>query len=203
MLASITPLGERARGSSWNVTATAFAVGAVGAGALGGVALGALGSLLPGGAEWRSVALAAVVLMTVLFDATPLRSRLPTTRRQVNEDWLVRFRGWGYGISFGAQLGVGLATIVSSAAVYATVASALLCANPLAGALIGASFGAIRALSLLFARDVQDRRTLFALHSRLTQLEPRVQRVAVAGELIALIAVIGVLAWGAADPASR
>ena len=194
MLASITPLGERGRGSSWNVTATAFAVGAVSAGALGGAALGALGSLLPGGAEWRSVALAAVVLMTVLFDATPLRGRLPTTRRQVNEDWLVRFRGWVYGISFGAQLGVGLATIVSSAAVYATVASALLCANPLAGAAIGASFGAIRALSLVSARDVQDPGALFALHQRLVRLEPGVRRVVVAGELIALITVIGVLA---------
>ena len=194
MLASITPLGERGRGSSWNVTATAFAVGAVGAGALGGVALGELGSLLPGGAEWRSVTLAVVLLITVLFDATPLRSRLPTTQRQVNEDWLVRFRGWVYGITFGAQLGVGLATIVSSAAVYATVASALLSANPLAGALIGASFGAIRALSLVSARDVQDPRALFALHQRLVRLEPGARRVVVAGELIALIAVIGVLA---------
>ena len=52
----------------------------------------------------------------------------------------------------------------------------------------------IRALSLLFARNVRDPRALFALHSRLTRLEPRVRRVAVAGELIALIAVIGVLA---------
>jgi hypothetical protein len=194
MLASITPLGERGRGFSWNVTATAFAVGAVSAGALGGLALGALGSQLPGGAEWRAVALAAVLLMAVLFDATPLWSRLPTTRRQVNEDWLVRFRGWVYGISFGAQLGVGLATIVSSAAVYATVASALLCADPLAGAVIGASFGAIRALSLLLARDVHDPGALFALHQRLGRLEPDARRIVVAGELIALIAVIGVLA---------
>jgi MFS family permease len=194
MLASITPLGERGRGFSWNVTATAFAVGAVGAGALGGAALGALGSLLPGGAEWRTVALAAVLSVAVLFDTTPLRGRLPTTRRQVNEDWLHRFRGWVYGISFGAQLGVGLATIVSSAAVYATVASALLCANPLAGAAIGGSFGLIRALSLLFARNVRDPRALLALHRRFTRLEPGVQRIAVAGELIALIAVIGVLA---------
>ncbi len=194
MLASITPLGERGRGSSWNVTATAFAVGAVGAGALGGATLGALGSLLPGGVEWRTVALAAILLIGVLFDATPLRRRLPTTRRQVNEDWLVRFRGWVYGISFGAQLGVGLATIVSSAAVYATVASALLCANPLVGALIGATFGAIRALSLLPARDVHDPGALFALHQRLVRLDPGARRVVVAGELIALIAVIGVLA---------
>jgi hypothetical protein len=193
MLASITPLGERGRGSSWNVTATAFAVGAVGAGALGGLALGALGSLLPGGAEWRSVALAAVLLMTVLVDGTQLSRLLPTTRRQVNEDWLVRFRGWVYGISFGAQLGVGLATIVSSAAVYAAVASALLCADPLAGAAIGASFGAIRALSLVSARDVQDPGALFALHHRLVRLEPGARRVVVAGELIALMAVIGVV----------
>jgi len=194
MLASITPLGERGRGSSWKVTATAFAIGAIGAGAVGGLVLGALGSLLPGGATWRTVALAALLLIAVLFDVTPLRSRLPTIRRQVNEDWMHRFRGWVYGIGFGAQLGVGLATIVSSAAVYATVACALLCGNALIGAAIGATFGAIRALSLLPARRVNDPRALFALHQRLTRFEAGAQRAVVAGELIALVAVIGALA---------
>ncbi len=194
MLASITPLGERGRGASWTVTATAFAIGAIGGGAVSGLVLGAVGSLLPGGAEWRTLALAAVLVIAVLFDATPLRGRLPTTRRQVNEDWLHRYRGWVYGIGFGAQLGVGLATIVSSAAVYAMVACALLCGSAPAGAAIGAAFGAIRALSLLPARSVNDPRALFALHQRFTRLEPTAQRIVVAGELIALAAVIGALA---------
>ena len=77
MLASITPLGERSRGFSWHVTVTAFAVGALGAGALAGAALGTIGSLLPGGSAWRGLALAAVLAITVAFDATSLRRRLP------------------------------------------------------------------------------------------------------------------------------
>ena len=58
----------------------------------------------------------------LVVDVSPLRRRLPTTRRQVNEDWMGRYRGWVYGGAFGAQLGSGVATIVTSAAVYAAVA---------------------------------------------------------------------------------
>ncbi len=106
MLASITPLGERSRGFSWNLTASAFALGAMGAGAGSGALLGALGSLLPTGAGWRSVAVVAVLASALLVDATPLRTRVPSSRRQVNEDWLGRYRGWVYGVAFGAQLGL-------------------------------------------------------------------------------------------------
>jgi hypothetical protein len=192
MLASITPLGERSRGFSWNVTATAFAVGALGAGALAGAALGTIGSLLPGGSAWRGLALAVVLAVTVLFDATSLRRRLPSLRRQVNEDWLAVYRGWVYGIGFGAQLGVGLATIVTSAAVYATAAAALLCADPLIGALIGALFGALRALSLLPARTVHDVAALSALHRRLGRGEAGVRRAVALLEIVLLAAVV---AW--------
>src|SRR6202453_1310107 len=59
MLASLTPLGERSRGSTWSVTATAYGIGAVGGGAIRGGALGLIGALLPGGAGWRGVALVA------------------------------------------------------------------------------------------------------------------------------------------------
>ena len=192
MLASITPLGERGRGFSWKVTATAFAVGAVGSGALAGAAVGALGSLLPRGSAWRGLALAVVLAMTVVFDATPLRGRLPSSSRQVNEDWLGRYRGWVYGIGFGAQLGVGVATIVTSAAVYATAATALLCSDPLIGALIGAIFGVLRALSLLPARTVHDVGALGALHRRLGRAEDEVRRAVALLEIVVFVVVV---AW--------
>jgi hypothetical protein len=192
MLASITPLGERGRGFSWKVTATAFAVGAVGSGALAGAAVGALGSLLPRGSAWRGLALAVVLAMTVVFDATPLRGRLPSSSRQVNEEWLGRYRGWVYGIGFGAQLGVGVATIVTSAAVYATAATALLCSDPLIGALIGAMFGVLRALSLLPARTVHDVGALGALHRRLGRAEDEVRRAVALLEIVVLVVVV---AW--------
>ncbi len=195
MLASITPLGERSRGSSWNVTATAFVIGAVVAGGLAGAALGALGSLLPGGAHARAVALAAVLAAALLFDATPLRRGLPSTRRQVNEDWLGRYRGWVYGIGFGAQLGVGVVTIVTTAMVYAAVACALLCPSVAAGALVGVCFGAVRGLSLLPARRARDPASLVALHRRVQKLERPVRNVTTWLELLVLVAVLGALPW--------
>ena len=36
-------------------------------------------------------------------------------RRQVNEDWMARYRGWAYGAGFGLQLGLGVVTIVTTA----------------------------------------------------------------------------------------
>ncbi|MHB8659904.1 MAG: hypothetical protein ACYC91_18565 [Solirubrobacteraceae bacterium] len=173
------------------MTATAFAVGAVGAGAGTGAAAGAVGSLLPEVAGWRGLALAAVLSVTMLFDATALGGRLPTSRRQVNEDWLGRYRGWVYGVAFGAQLGVGVVTIVSSAAIYATIAAEFLSAGVAPGAVIGGMFGAVRALSLLSARIARSREDLLRLHRRLGGLEPGVRHAVALLELLAILAVVG------------
>src|SRR5271169_2927279 len=141
MLTSITPLGERSRGFSWTLTAFAFGLAALLAGLLAGAVAGGAGSLLPGGG-WRTVVVLCALVVAVGFDATPLRRRLPSTRRQVNEDWLGRYRGWVYGAAFGAQLGVGVATIVTSAAIYAAAVGAFLSGGIAAGAIAGAAFGA-------------------------------------------------------------
>jgi len=190
MLASITPLGERSRGFSWGVTASAFAVGAVGAGALAGAALGALGSLAPSG-TWRDTAGLAAIVVALAVDVTPLRRHLPTTRRQVNEDWLTRYRGWVYGVAFGAQLGTGVVTIVTSAAVYAAALGAVLCGTVTSGAVVGAAFGAVRALSLLPARGATDPGRLVRLHERVGRAEAPARQVglAVIAAAVLLVAV--------------
>ncbi len=193
MLASITPLGERSRGFSWGVTASAFAVGAVGAGAAGGALGGALGSLAPGG-TWRMATGLTVLVAAIGFDATPLRRRLPTSRRQVNEDWMGRYRGWVYGVAFGAQLGAGLATVVTSAAIYAAALGAVLCGTVAAGAAVGAAFGLTRALSLLPARMARDGDGLMRLHAVLGRLERPARRLVVVGEILGLALLIGGLA---------
>src|ERR1700744_6086358 len=133
MLASITPLGERSRGFAWGWTASAFAVGAVAAGAMAGAFGGAIGAPAPPGA-WRAIVARAVLVAAVSVDATPIGRHLPSSRRQVNEDWMTRYRGWVYGAAFGAQLGAGLATVVTSAAIYAAAAGAVLCGAVAAGA---------------------------------------------------------------------
>ena len=43
------------------------------------------------------------------------------------------FRGWVYGLGYGAQLGLGVSTVVSSAATYVALLAALLCATPRPG----------------------------------------------------------------------
>jgi hypothetical protein len=193
MLASITPLGERSRGFSWDVTASAFAVGAVGAGALAGAAGGALGSLAPGG-TWRDVVALALIALALAVDASPLGRHLPSTRRQVNEDWLRRYRGWVYGVAFGAQLGAGVVTIVSSAAVYAAVLGAGLCGTPAAGAAVGGAFGAVRVLSLLPARVARDPGGLVRLHHRLGHAEAPARAAALAALVAGLaLVVVGLL----------
>jgi len=189
MLASITPLGERSRGFSWDLTASAFAVGAVGAGAVAGAAGGALGSLAPTGA-WRDIAGVGLIALALAVDVSPLRRRLPTTRRQVNEDWLARYRGWVYGVAFGAQLGAGVLTIVTSAAVYAAVLGAVLCGSAAAGATVGGAFGAIRALSLLPARIATDPRGLVRLHERLGRAEAPARQTAAAALAAAMVLVL-------------
>jgi hypothetical protein len=194
MLSSLTPVGERSRGFSWRVTATAYAIGATAGGAFTGLALGAAGSLLPGGLGWRGPALLGTLLVALAVDGTPLRRRLLRARGQVNEDWMARYRGWVYGFGFGARLGVGFTTLVACAAVYAAFVSELLSGSAAVGALIGVTFGAVKALALLPAGTGRDQPSLHALHRALARWDSPAARAVVAGELILCLAVIGRLA---------
>ena len=115
MLTSITPLGERGRGQRYAVTMTAYVVGCLLGGATTGLLLGSLGALLPA----LPVLLLAgtVCLAAALADLRGVR----IGRRQVDEDWLTRYRGWVYGAGFGYQLGLGVVTVVTSAATLAVL----------------------------------------------------------------------------------
>ena len=166
MLASITPLGERGRHRSYVVTMAAFLLGAVLAGAALGAALGALGAVLLGGiaSGVRMAVLALGLLAAVAVDLRP--GSAPGPRRQVDERWLDEFRGWVYGLGYGAQLGLGVSTVVSSAATYVALLAALLCADVGAGALIVGVYGAIRGLTPLLAARVHSPGQLLRLHAR-------------------------------------
>ena len=150
MLTSITPLGERGRGNRWAVTTTAYAVGCALGGATTGLLLGGLGALLPP----LPVLLVAGAACLLAAGADLAPGRLTVGRRQVDERWLGRYRGWVYGVGFGYQLGLAVVTVVSSAATFAVLAVALLTQSPLAGALVGLVFGAARALPALLVRRV-------------------------------------------------
>ena len=197
MLTSITPLGERSRGSHWGTTVAAFAVGAVVAGATLGLLLGGLGALISLdelAADSRIALLALALLIGLAVDLRVGGLRLPTTRRQVNEDWLRAYRGWVYGISFGAQLGLGVITIATTSLVYIAFFASLLSATPVAGAAIGATFGLVRSASLLPARGVTQPSQLVALGSAIRRLEAPARRVALGGQAtLALLAALAAL----------
>ena len=168
MLTSISPLGERARASRWWLTTLAYVVSSV----VGGLALGlvasTLGSLLA--ASWRSspvayVVVAAALVTGLLLDLGVAGGRLPTWRRQVDQAWLGRYRGWVVGVGFGAQLGFGLVTIVTSATTYAVALLCLLSGSPAVGLVVGGTFGLVRALPSAFMGRVVTREQLWRVLS--------------------------------------
>jgi len=195
MLASITPLGERGRHRRYAVTMAAFLLGAVVAGAALGAGLGAIGSILLGGLATgvRMGVLAIGLVTAIAVDLRP--GSAPGPRRQVDERWLDEFRGWVYGLGYGAQLGLGVSTVVSSAATYVALLAALLCAGAGAGAVILGLYGAIRGLTPLLAAGVRSPDQLLRFHARFIGVQ---RPAATAGRLalgavtaVALIAVLG------------
>jgi len=199
MLASITPLGERGRRSSWCVTATMHVLGSVTGGAavgavaglLGWLALGGVGSLGAVGMHARVAALAATFAAGLAWELA--RGRLPGPRRQVDERWLDRYRGWVYGLGYGAQLGAGLTTVIVSSAVYAVPVTAILSARPLTGAVIGGVAGAFRGLSVLVGGRVVTPQRLVAFHARM-QLIERPARAAGLTAQLALVCLAAIAA---------
>lgn len=196
MLTSITPLGERGRGSTWGVTVTFLIAGALAAGAGSGAAVGCLGGLAwDGGSEAARLAVLAIALLAGLAVEVRLAGlRLPTVRRQVNENWLGAYRGWVYGLGFGLQLGVGVATIVTTSAVYLTLVAELLSGSAAGGALVGAAFGLARGLTVLPARAVGSPAALGELARSLRRLERPVARLTWGG--LAVCAAAGALLAG-------
>src|SRR5689334_2576278 len=182
MLASITPLGERGRRSHWGITVSAFVTGATVAGAGAGALLGALGSIaLP---AHRALAMPAVlavaIAVAVVLDGLP--GGIPGPRRQVDERWLDQYRGWVYGAGYGAQLGLGVTTIVSSAATYVALVAAFLSASTGSGALILGCYGAVRGLTPLAAGGVRSQRQLLEFHRALSRWRSRARWGAVAAQ---------------------
>jgi hypothetical protein len=190
MLASITPLGQWGRRSRWRLTAASFLTAAAASGAGLGALLGLAGSAaVPAsvGAGPRLAALAATALLALSLDLVrPLRA--PGPRRQVNERWRYDYRGWVYGAGYGVQLGIGVATVISSAATYLALVGAFLSAGAGRGALILGIYGATRGLQPLITRRVAGPQQLLELHGRLARWRAPARRVT-CGALLAIVAL--------------
>jgi hypothetical protein len=194
MLASITPLGQRGRRASWTATVIAFVLACVAGAALVGAVLGLSGRLLggpPGGRTGLEILLGALALGLIL-ELGPGPLKLPTTRRQVNEEWLGRYRGWVTGAGFGGQLGVGVVTVVNSSLLYVAQLAALLSSTVTLGVVIAGCFGVSRAATLLVTAGVDSPERLFALHRRLVGWRGVARGLTLAGQVGLLVGAFAV-----------
>ena len=195
MLTSISPLGERARASRWWLTTTAYVVSSL----VGGLALGLVAALLGGlvPAPRRSspaayLLVAGALVGGLVLDLGVAGRHLPTWRRQVDRTWLDRYRGWVVGVGFGAQLGFGLVTIITSATTYAVALLCLLSGDPAVGMLVGGTFGLVRALPSAFMGRVVTREQLWRVLSGVERAAPTADvaaRLALAAAATALTVI--------------
>jgi len=196
MLSSITPLSENGRGNRYWATVTWFLLGAI----LGGATLGAvaaLGALVVAATEMTPASSAVLVLVaalvTVASDLGVGGFRLPANPRQVERTWLDRYRSWIYGVGFGWQLGVGVATYVMSASVYLMVVAAAATARPLLAMMIVTLFGFLRGLAVLPAARVKTPADLGRLHRLIERFRPLSRTIAVVTQIGVLAAAATVL----------
>ncbi len=177
MLSSINPLGERGRGQRYWLTAVSYVVGSALGGLVLGTAGGLIGLLLPVG-DWRFPLIALAAGAGAALEL--VRQEPPSWRRQVDENWLSRYRGWVYGLGFGFQLGLGVVTIVTSASLYSLIAMTILSGSFSMAVWAGSLFGLARAVVILLGRHSVDPVSLRAMMRRL-QESLHVARLAVVG----------------------
>jgi len=185
MLSSLTPLAERGRGHRYRTTAAWFIVG----GLIGGCALGATAALFALAVRAmgpsHNIVLGVVALAALIALASDLEIfgfRLPIHHRQVNERWLDQFRGWVYGIGFGFQIGMGLATYIMTAALYLLIVVASLSQSVVVALTLGAVFGLVRGLAVLLGRTITNPETLRSFHRRFSAVGPQIRLVTIAVE---------------------
>lgn len=196
MLASITPLGERARRARWGTTATLYVLSASAGGALIGTLAGAAGSVTIAAVDLRARLALVACALALGFGWEAVHVPVPGPRRQVNEQWLGRYRSWVYGVGFGAQLGAGVTTVVMTTAVYVVAIAAFASATPGAGALIGAAAGGLRGATVLAAGTITTPRRLVSFHDRMGALERPVRSITLAAQLALAAIAIGIAAVG-------
>src|SRR5688572_18607554 len=167
MLSTVTPIAERGRGHRFWVTATWFVVGSLLGGAcLGGLAaLGAL-ALAPLSTTAALAVAGGLALVGALIDAGVAGVRPPFFKRQLDDAWLDRYRGWVYGLGFGWQIGVGFATYIMTTAVPVTALLAALTGSPPIALAVGLAFGLVRGLAILGSAPATTPAALARLHRR-------------------------------------
>ncbi|MDH3463526.1 MAG: hypothetical protein OEM32_07875 [Acidimicrobiia bacterium] len=187
--AQIHPLGEKARGNIWGITMASFTVASMAVGGALTAAMGWLGGMALGPGSPNVWLVTGFALAAGILDLSPVTPWTP--RRQVNEDWIGRYRGWVYGAGFGAQLGLGFAVFVMSWGYWAMLAISFVAGSASLGLLFGAVFGLGRGMLLLLSRRVTTPDRLGAFHLRMAETRSLVFRATgvatIAATLVALV----------------
>ena len=196
MLSQINPIAEAGRGRRYRRTAGWFVAGATTGGLCLGGACAGLAALVDRSAISSRQALgagAAAALAAAVVDARLLGFGPPFIRRQVNENWLSRYRSWVYGSGFGWQIGVGFSTYVMTAAVPLTVVLAVLGAEPAFALAVGTLFGVARGSTVFLSASLRTQDALFAFHRRFAARGEALRRSVIVVQLVAAT----VAAWAA------
>jgi len=195
VLGTMNPLGERARGQDYRRVVMLFILGSAAGGLLLGLGVGLVGdAIMPSAGSLVVDSLALALLAgAVVGDAVNLRRKggariAVSPRRQVSDRWLYRLRGWVYALGFGFQLGLGIVTVVNSYSLYVAIACSFL-GGPMAGILIGLTYGAMRGGSLLLGAHVKSSEQVMALGRLLEQTAVRGAVVVLSLECAVLIAM--------------
>ncbi len=196
MLSTVTPMAEAGRGHRYRWTASWFFVGALLGGATTGVvaAVAALGVGALGLSTMATLALGAVAaVLAAALDGRLLGPPIPHHRRQVNEDWLGRYRAWVYGGGFGWQIGTGVATYIMTAGVYLVVVLAALTGSPLTALALCVAFGGFRGSMVLLGARLTSPERLQSFHRTFEAWREPVRRgvIVVEAAAAAVLAVAG------------
>lgn len=192
MLSSITPFGERSRNSRWGLTASAYLVGSVLGGAFIGAAMGLIGELVAVdlGADTALVLVGGAAVIGVMAELGIGDMSVPGPHRQVNERWLMNYRGWVYGLGFGFQLGLGVVTIVTTAAVWLLLLTAVLTGSFTTALALGATFGFVRGVFIFATAPITTPDRLRALHQSISHRATLVSRAATGAVALTALAAL-------------
>jgi hypothetical protein len=192
MLASITPLGEQGRRRRWGRTVTAFVIASTLGGTVTGAVAGTLGLLLLRDVSWDG-RIGFVAVLLALGLVLDLLGRVPGPRRQVDESWLDRYRGWVYGVGFGFQLGAGVVTIVVGSAVWVALGATMATASPALGAAVGAATGLLRGATILSGARLRTPDELMRFHSRMAAWREPARVTGLAAQAVLAVAAAAML----------
>jgi len=197
MLSQITPVAEAGRNQRFARTAGWFIAGAVLGGLMLGIAIAGVAIALAAAGLDQRTAIALIAggaFASAAVDAHLFGFGPPFLLRQVNEEWLSKYRAWVYGGGFGWQIGFGVTTYVMTAAVPLMIAVGALSANAWVAVAIATLFGFARGLAVLLGARLRTPAALLAFHRRFDGRGEPVRRAVIAAQLAVGVVAVWIVA---------